>query len=106
MKIDEPSPFQRGANQQPGTGPVRARFVELQLIDHEFLVERRQWNRSLDVAQMVQTSLEKILVGQDRNRRRSRFLISPRHTDRVESLVEFLAEKPQARGGFLDPGNQ
>src|SRR6476619_7367844 len=55
---------------------------------------------------MVQTSLKKILVGQDRNRRRSRLLIGPGHTDRVESLVEFGAEQAQARGGFLDLGNQ
>src|SRR5262245_30371012 len=97
IKVDQLLPFNRRNDQEYGISPVSACFVELDLIDHELFVQGRHGHRLFDLAEVVEASLEKILVCQDGQRRGAMSVIALGNLDVVKPIGEFGAQEAEAR---------
>ena len=63
IEVDQLLSFERGDDQEHRIGPVGSRFVKLDLVDHKLFVQGGQRHRLFDLAEIVEASLEEILVG-------------------------------------------
>ena len=64
-KVHQLPPFQRGDNEQDRVGAVGSCFIELDFVDHEFLVEGRESYCIFYGEQIAEASLKVVFVRQD-----------------------------------------
>src|SRR5438128_2949669 len=102
VEINQLPTIESSNEQEHGVRQVCPRLVELQLVHHELLVERRQRHLLADRAQVVETALEELPVRQDGERSGAVLVIGLGDLEGVEVLAE---DSPAGRGLF-DFGNQ
>src|SRR2546422_10594669 len=102
VEINQLHTIESSNDQEHSVRQVCPRLVELQLVHHELLVERGQRHLLADCAQVVETALEELPVGQDGERGGAMLVIGLGDLEGVEVLAE---DSPAGRGLF-DFGNQ
>src|SRR2546425_11667613 len=102
VEINQLHTIESSNDQEHGVRQVCPRLVELQIVHHELLVERGQRHLLADRAQVVETALEELPVGQDGERGGAMLVIGLGDLEGVEVLAE---DSPAGRGLF-DFGNQ